>query len=71
MFRNFNLLDSPLKRGDFVVSAQSNDKGVCKFSVTHPQPLFLEGSLKVAAFGSLINPLEDGAIKICHQCTDA
>jgi len=48
------LYDSPLKRGDFVVSAQSNDKGVCKFAVTHPQPLFLEGSLKVAAFGSLI-----------------
>ena len=23
--------DSPLKRGDFVVSAQSNDKGVCRF----------------------------------------
>ena len=36
--RNFNLLDSPLKRGDFVVSAQSNDKGVCNFSATHPQP---------------------------------
>ena len=32
------------------MSAQSNDKGVCKFAVTHPQPLFLEGSLKVAAF---------------------
>src|SRR3972149_3282008 len=46
--------NSPLKRGDFVVSAQSNDKGVCKFTATHPQPLFLEGSLKVAAFGSLI-----------------
>ena len=48
------MYDSPLKRGDFVVSAQSNDKGVCKFAVTHPQPLFLEGSLKVAAEGSLI-----------------
>src|SRR3990167_3712082 len=46
--------NSPLKRGDFVVSAQSNDKGVCKFAATHPQPLFLEGSLKVAAAGSLI-----------------
>jgi hypothetical protein len=45
MFRNFNLLDSPLKRGD---------KGVCKFSATPPQPLFLEGSLRVAAYGSLI-----------------
>src|SRR3990170_7196857 len=29
--------DSPLERGD---------KGVCKFAVTHPQPLFLEGSFK-------------------------
>jgi hypothetical protein len=37
--------DSPLERGD---------KGVCRFSVTHPQPLFLEGSLKVAAEGGLI-----------------
>jgi len=37
--------NSPLKRGD---------KGVCKFAATHPQPLFLEGSLKVAAAGSLI-----------------
>ena len=62
MFRNFNprlhedesCIISPLERGDFVVSAQSNDKGVCKFVVTHPQPLFLEGSLKVAAAGSLI-----------------
>jgi len=30
---------------------QSNDKGVCKFVATHPQPLFLEGSLKVATEG--------------------
>src|SRR3990172_12012083 len=37
--------NSPLKRGD---------KGVCKFAATHPRPLFLEGSLKVAAFGSRI-----------------
>ena len=37
--------DSPLERGD---------KGVCKFTATPPQPLFLEGSLKVAAKGSLI-----------------
>ena len=36
--------DSPLKRGD---------KGVCKFAVTPPQPLFLEGSLKVATEVSL------------------
>ena len=52
--------DSPLKRGDFVVMVrqahherhyilslskdQSNDKVVCKFAATHPQPLFLEGS---------------------------
>ena len=28
------------------MSAQSNDKGVCKFAVTPPQPLFLEGSFK-------------------------
>jgi len=56
MFRNFNVYDSPLKRGDFVVSAQSNDEGVCKFAVTHPRPLFLEGSLKAAAEGSLIPP---------------
>src|SRR3990172_1302106 len=42
---NFNLLDSPLERGD---------KGVCKFFATHTQPLFLEGSLKVTATGSLI-----------------
>ncbi len=40
--------DSPLKRGD---------KGVCKFAVTHPRPLFLEGSLKVATEGSLIYSL--------------
>ena len=50
--------DSPLKRGDFVVSAQSNDKGVCKFAVTHPQPLFLEGRLKGTAVGSLIYNLD-------------
>ena len=37
--------DSPLERGD---------KGVCKFAATPPQPLFLEGSLKVAAKGILI-----------------
>jgi len=37
--------DSPLKRGD---------KGVCEFATTHPRPLFLEGSLKVVAKGSLI-----------------
>ncbi len=45
VYTRTNLLDSPLKRGD---------KGVCKFSATHPQPLFLEGSLKVAAYGNLI-----------------
>jgi hypothetical protein len=45
MFRNFNLLDSPLKRGD---------KGACQITATHPRPLFLEGSIKVAAEGSLI-----------------
>ncbi len=65
MLRNFKLYDSPLERGDFVVmvrqahharhyilslsKGQSNDKGVCKFAATHPRPLFLEGSLKVAA----------------------
>ncbi|OHB99440.1 MAG: hypothetical protein A2Z57_10810 [Planctomycetes bacterium RIFCSPHIGHO2_12_39_6] len=38
-------MDSPLKRGD---------KGVCKFSATHPQPLFLEGKIKAVAKGSLI-----------------
>ncbi len=46
MFRNFNLLESPLKRGE---------KGVCKFAITHPQPLFLEGRIKVAVEGSLID----------------
>src|SRR3989338_1611024 len=42
---------SPLKRGGFVVSAQSNEKGVCNKTPisngedeTHPQPLLLEGS---------------------------
>jgi hypothetical protein len=45
MLRNFNPFDSPLERGD---------EGVCKFSETHPQPLFLEGSLKGVAKGSLI-----------------
>ncbi len=40
IFRISILYDSPLKRGD---------KGVCKFAVTHPQPLFLEGSLRAAA----------------------
>ncbi|OHC08446.1 MAG: hypothetical protein A3K50_02540 [Planctomycetes bacterium RIFOXYD12_FULL_42_12] len=40
--------NSPLERGD---------KGVCRFAATHPRPLFLEGSLKVAAKGSLIKPL--------------
>ncbi len=35
------------------MSAQSNDKEVCKFASTHSQPLFLEGSLKVAVYGSL------------------
>jgi hypothetical protein len=49
MYRNFKLLDSPLKRGD---------KGVCKFAVTPPRPLFLEGSLKVAAAGGLIKRLK-------------
>ncbi len=43
--QEFQYFYSPLKRGD---------KGVCKFSATHPQPLFLEGSLKVAVKGSLI-----------------
>jgi len=38
--------DSPLERGD---------KGVCRFAATPPQPLFLEGRLKVAAEGSLIH----------------
>ena len=47
MFRNFNVSDSPLKRGD---------KGVCKFAVTHPRPLFIKGSLKAATEGSLILP---------------
>jgi len=32
---------------------------VCKFAVTHPQPLFLEGSLEVAAAGSLIYDLKN------------
>ena len=45
--RNFNVYDSPLKRGD---------EGVCKFAVTHPRPLFLEGSLKAATEGSIIPP---------------
>ena len=45
MLRQVNRVLSPLKRGD---------KGVCKFAATHPRPLFLEGSLKVAAEGSLI-----------------
>ena len=40
-----SLCDSPSKR---------RDKGVCKCAITHPQPLFLEGSLKVVAEGSLI-----------------
>jgi hypothetical protein len=43
MLKNFKLLDSPLKRGD---------KGVCKIARTHPRPLFLEGSLKVAAYAA-------------------
>ena len=33
---------------------RGGDKGVCKFAATHPRPLFLEGSLKVAAAGSLV-----------------
>ncbi|MBM2833254.1 MAG: hypothetical protein HW406_415 [Candidatus Brocadiaceae bacterium] len=56
------------------MSAQSNDKGMCKFAATHPRPLMVgqasspdimmtsgdacptnEGSLKVAAEGSLIH----------------
>jgi hypothetical protein len=36
------------------LNPQRGDKGVCKFVVTHPRPLFLEGSLKGAAKGSLI-----------------
>ncbi|MBI2488265.1 MAG: SBBP repeat-containing protein [Planctomycetes bacterium] len=46
---------SHLKRGDFVVSAQSNDKGVCNKTPnpynkneTHPQPLLLEGRTGIA-----------------------
>ena len=51
MLRNFqSCIISPLERGD---------KGVCKFAVTHPQPLFLEGSLEVAAAGSLIYDLKN------------
>src|SRR5574342_29695 len=62
IFRNFNLLDSPLKRGDFVVMVrqahherhcilslskdQSNDKGVCK-----------------NAFNTLPAPLSRGELK--------
>ena len=65
------MYDSPLKRGDFAVmvrqahharhyilslsKGQSNDKGVCKFAVTHTQPLFLEGSLKAVAAGQIYN----------------
>ena len=45
--------NSPLKR-PACATADRGDKGVCKLAVTHPQPLFLEGSLKVAAEGSLI-----------------
>jgi len=45
MLRISILYNSPLERGD---------TGVCKSVVTHPRPLFLEGSLKVAANGSLI-----------------
>ena len=47
--------DFPSKRGDFVVSAQSNDKGVCKTAPipndrneTHPRPLLLEGRTGIA-----------------------
>src|SRR3989338_6307790 len=47
--------DSPLKRGGFVVSAQSNEKGVCNKTPnpndrneTHPRPLLLEGRSGVA-----------------------
>ena len=47
-YKNFNLFNSALKRlvphfdtgGDFVVSAQSNDKGMCENAFnTHPTPL--------------------------------
>ena len=46
---------SPLERGDFVVSAQSNDKGVCNTTPipndrneTHLRPLLLEGRTGIA-----------------------
>src|SRR3990167_5109349 len=47
--------DSPLKRGGFVVSAQSNEKGVCNKTPnpndrneTHPRPLLLDRKSVVA-----------------------
>jgi O-6-methylguanine DNA methyltransferase len=45
MYKDFNLCDSPLERGD---------KGCVHNAITHPQPLLLEGRVKVAAKGNLI-----------------
>ena len=47
-YKNFNLFNSALKR--LVPHFDTGgDKGVCKNAFNTPQPLFLEGSSKVAA----------------------
>ncbi|HHT9108587.1 MAG TPA: hypothetical protein ACFYD9_08040, partial [Candidatus Wunengus sp. YC64] len=56
------------KRGDFVVSAQSNDKGVCKFAAPPPASMVSQASSPdIIMTDEDVRPTNEGSLKVAAK----